>query len=303
MSSDDNPRPGRRTSNNRGIVAVVTGGNSGIGYETALALARRGVSVVIAVRSLERGQAAATHIASIVPQADVSVGALDLADLPSVAAFADDLKRRFDRLDLLINNAGVMTPPQRRETAGGHELQFGTNHLGHFALTGNLLPLLQGPHRARVVTLSSLMHWFGKIDFDDSSGRHYSPDRAYAQSKLANLLFARHLDGESRRQGWGLISVSAHPGIARTDLVANGPGATSAAGRINKVVVEPLLSQSAAAGALPILLAATGADVVGGDYYGPTRLFGMKGPPGRARSSRRSKDDAIAGRYGPYRSS
>jgi NAD(P)-dependent dehydrogenase (short-subunit alcohol dehydrogenase family) len=296
MSSDDNPRPGQRAADGRGSVAVVTGGNSGIGYETALALAGRGASVVIAARSVERGEAAAARIASIVPQADVSVGALDLSDLRSVAAFADDLKARFGRLDLLINNAGVMTPPQRRETVDGHELQFGTNHLGHFALTGHLLPLLQGPHGARVVTLSSLMHWFGKIDFDDLQGRRYSPDRAYAQSKLANLLFARQLDWESRRQGWGLISVAAHPGIARTDLVANGPGATSTAGRINKVVVEPLLSQSGAAGALPTLLAATSADVVGGDYYGPTRLLGMKGPPGQARSSRRAKDEATAGR-------
>lgn len=294
MSSDNLPRTSPRAADDWRIVAVVTG--AGIGYETALALAGRAASVVIAARSVERGEAAARRIASIVPQADLSVGALDLADLRSVTTFVDWLKQRFDRLDLLINNAGVMTPPERRETIDGHEQQFGTNHLGHFALTGRLLPLLQGPHRARVVTLSSLMHWFGEVDFNDLQGRRYSPDRAYAQSKLANLLFARKLEGESRRHGWGLISVAAHPGIARTDLVANGPGATSVAGRLNKMVVEALLSQSAAAGAMPTLLAATGTDVVGGQYYGPSRLFGIKGPPGLARSSKRARDEATAGR-------
>jgi NAD(P)-dependent dehydrogenase (short-subunit alcohol dehydrogenase family) len=295
--SNRNERPaGQRPSGLKGRVVVVTGGNSGIGFETVHALANAGAAVTIAVRNEERGRAAAEQIRATKPTGEVSVGVLDLASLESVASFADLLKGQIDRIDLLVNNAGIMTPQTRRETRDGFEVQFGTNHLGHYALTGRLLPLLRASANPRVVTVSSLMHWFGKIDFDDLQGERYSPDRAYSQSKLANLLFARQLQIESNRHEWGVTSVAAHPGIARTQLVANGPGTRSMAGRINALIFEPLLSHSAGGGASPILLAANDPDACLGSYYGPTRLLGMKGPPGRAGVSKRALDGDVARR-------
>ncbi|TDC56107.1 SDR family NAD(P)-dependent oxidoreductase [Actinomadura sp. KC345] len=253
--------------------AIVTGANSGIGYHTALQLARRGASVVLACRSAERGQAAFDRVRAAAPDADLVLGSLDLADLSSVRTFAE---RHGDAaLDILVNNAGVMAIPSRR-TADGFEMQFGTNHLGHFALTGLLLPALRSTPSARVVTVTSGFAWSGRLNFDDlQSERGYRKWSAYAQAKLANLLFAKELD----RRFPEPTSVAAHPGYAATNLQQTGPrmqGSTlleKAAGMGNAVV-----AQSAAAGALPSLYAATAPDVHGGACYGP-RLLQYRGAP------------------------
>ncbi|NKZ08539.1 oxidoreductase [Actinomadura latina] len=253
--------------------AIVTGANSGIGYHTALQLARHGASVVLACRSAERGQAAFDRMKAAAPGADLTLGSLDLADLSSVRTFA----ARFgdDPLGILVNNAGVMAIPHRT-TADGFEMQFGTNHLGHFALTGLLLPALRAGS-ARVVTVTSGFAWTGRLDFDDLQGeRRYRKWAAYSQAKLANLVFAKELD----RRVPELTSVAAHPGYAATNLQQAGPKMQGsslmerAAGIGNAV-----MAQSAAAGALPSLYAAT-ADVEGGACYGP-RLLQYRGAPAK----------------------
>ncbi|MFA1538922.1 oxidoreductase [Actinomadura monticuli] len=256
----------------KGRRAIVTGANSGIGYHTALQLARHGASVVLACRSAERGQAAFDRMKAAAPGADLALGSLDLADLVSVRAFA--ARHGDGPLDILVNNAGVMALP-RRATADGFEMQFGTNHLGHFALTGLLLPALRAAESARVVTVTSGFAWTGRLDFDDLQGeRRYRKWSAYGQAKLANLIFAKELD----RRVPELTSVAAHPGFAATNLQQAGPrmqGNTlmdKAAGLGNAV-----MAQSAAAGALPSLYAAT-ADVEGGACYGP-RLLQYRGAP------------------------
>ncbi|MEU8797568.1 oxidoreductase [Spirillospora sp. NPDC048819] len=253
--------------------AIVTGANSGIGYHTALQLARHGASVVLACRSAERGQASFDRIKAAAPGADLVLGSLDLADLASVREFA---ARYGDApVDVLVNNAGVMAIP-RRSTADGFEMQFGTNHLGHFALTGLLLPALRSAPSPRAVTLTSAFAWSGRLNFDDLQGeRRYRKWSAYAQAKLANLIFARELD----RRVPEVTSVAAHPGYAATNLQQTGPrmqGSTlaeKAAGLGNA-----LMAQSAAAGALPSLYAATATDVHGGACYGP-RLLQYRGAP------------------------
>ena len=254
--------------------AIVTGANSGIGYHTALQLARHGASVVLACRSAERGQAAFDRMRTAAPDADLALGSLDLADLASVRTFA--ARHGDGPLDVLVNNAGVMALP-RRSTADGFEMQFGTNHLGHFALTGLLLPALRAAASARVVTVTSGFAWPGRLNFDDLQGeRRYRKWSAYAQAKLANLIFTKELD----RRFPELTSVAAHPGFAATNLQQAGPrmqGSTlmeKAAGIGNAVV-----AQSAAAGALPSLYAAT-ADVEGGACYGP-RLLQYRGTPAK----------------------
>ncbi|TDB95224.1 oxidoreductase [Actinomadura sp. 7K534] len=257
----------------RGRRAIVTGANSGLGYHTALQLARHGASVVLACRSAERGQAAFDRIRVAAPDADLVLASLDLADLASVRAFA----ARYGEtpVDLLVNNAGVMAIPHRT-TADGFEMQFGTNHLGHFALTGLLLPALRSAPAPRVVTVTSAFAWSGRLDFDDlQSERRYRKWSAYAQSKLANLVFARELD----RRVSEVASLAAHPGYAATNLQQTGPrmqGSTlmeKAAGIGNAVI-----AQSAAAGALPSLYAATAPDVHGGACYGP-RILQYRGAP------------------------
>jgi NAD(P)-dependent dehydrogenase (short-subunit alcohol dehydrogenase family) len=280
-----------------GRLAVVTGANAGLGYETALALAGAGAEVIAAARNADRGRAAVERIKAAHPGARIGFEALDLASLASVAAFAERIAARHHRIDLLINNAGVMTPPRRETTADGFELQFGVNHLGHFALTARLLPLLRRGQGTRVVTVSSGAHHTGRIDFDDLQWvrRRYAPWPAYSQSKLANLLFTRELQRRSDAAGWGLFSAGAHPGYARTELIANGPGLTSAMSRFS-VFLQPLISQSAADGALPTLLAATSPQAERGGYYGPSRLFEMVGPPAKARVSKRARDEAVAAR-------
>ena len=279
-----------------GRYALVTG-TGGLGYETALALAGAGASVLVAGRNAAKGDEALDRIRRAHPAADIAFAPLDLASLASIAAFAERMAAGDRPIDLLVNNAGVMTPPDRRLTADGFELQFGTNHLGHFALTGRLLPLLRRGATPRVVTVSSGAHHVGRIDFDNLQWeRRYSPFIAYGASKLANLMFALELQRRSEVAGWGLMSLAAHPGYARTDLIANGPGLDSWMSKIGRTLIEPWASQSAAAGALPQLFAATSPDAVGGGYYGPSRLMELVGPPGPARVAQRARDRATAKR-------
>lgn len=269
-----------------GRIAVVTGANSGIGLETARVLARKGARVVLAVRDPGRGEAARADVARRDPSVDVTVRTLDLASLESVRAFADGFAAEHDRLDLLINNAGLMTPPFGR-TADGFEQQFGVNHLGHFALTGRLSSLLLRTGGARVVTVSSLMHRWGRLDFDNlNAEKHYSPTAAYGCSKLANLLFMRELQ---RRCPGSLLSTAAHPGVTRTHLQRHSSMA-------RRVVKLPFLAQAAPAGAWPVLYAATAADVAGGDYFGPSGPLEMTGPPAPAFMNRHARDDDAARR-------
>ncbi len=278
-----------------GRLAVVTG-TGGLGYETALVLAQHGARVILAGRNEGKGREAIRRIAALAPEASVRFELLDLADLASVAAFSNRLLAQDRPIDLLINNAGVMTPPNRRTTADGFELQFGTNYLGHFALTAHLLPLLKRGRAPRVVEVSSGAHRLGgAIHFDDLQWeRNYKPWAAYAQSKLAMLMFALELQRRSDAAGWGLLSNVAHPGYARTDLIANGPGDDALAAKINKLLVRPFLSQSAADGALPVLLAATSPEAKGGGYYGPTGLFELIGAPGPAVIGSHAKDLGVA---------
>ena len=268
----------------RGRLAVVTGANTGLGFETAQALAAHGASVVLAVRNLEKGKAAAARIAAAAPGASVTVQELDLASLDSIRAAAAELRAAYQRIDLLIANAGVMYPPRQR-TGDGFELQFGTNHLGHFALTGLLLERMLPVRGSRVVTVSSVGHRIlARINFDDLQWeRSYSRVRAYGQSKLANLMFTyelqRRLSGPATT-----IAVAAHPGFAATELMRNSPAAAA---------VTPLFSQNAAMGALPVLRAATDPGVLGGQYYGPRGFLGLRGYPTLTPSTRRSHDAAV----------
>ena len=268
----------------KGRLAVVTGANTGLGFETAQVLAARGASVVLAVRDVEKGKRAAARIADTAPGANVMVQPLDLTSLDSIRAAADELRARHPRIDLLINNAGVAFTP-KQATRDGFELQFGTNHLGPFALTGLLLDQMLPVPGSRVVTVSSLLHRvLARINFDDlQSERSYSMVSAYGQSKLANLMFTYEL--QRRLSGVGpTIAVAAHPGVADTELTRNSSEITASFNR--------LISQKPAMGALPILRAATDPGVLGGQYYGPGGLFGARGYPKLAESSRQSHDAA-----------
>jgi NAD(P)-dependent dehydrogenase (short-subunit alcohol dehydrogenase family) len=290
MAANDSARTARTALEGR--VALVTGGSSGIGFHTALELARAGAEVVIAARDKRRGVAAAERIRTSVPGAAVEMRGLDLADLASVEAFAATWQ---GPLDLLVNNAGVMAPPYRL-SRDGFELQIATNHLGPFALTGRLLPALLTRPGGRVVTVSSLFHRSGRIDFDDlQSERSYARWAAYAQTKLANLLFAFELD--RRLAGLAAISVAAHPGIASTNLQVAGP--LMDGGRLSAAVVRlgtHVVAQSAAHGAWPTLHAATAADVRGGDFFGPRALGGSRGRPVRTKAARSAYDEVAARR-------
>lgn len=278
----------------RGRTAIVTG-TGGIGYQVALALARAGAAVTLAGRDAVKGDAAVRSIRERIAGAEVAFGKVDLANLRSVEAFARDFTGTHHLLDVLVNNAGVMTPPQREVTADGFERQFGTNHLGHFALTGHLLPLLRRTAGARVVGLSSIAARQGTIDFDDlQSARRYRPMVAYSQSKLACLLFALELQRRSEAAGWGIRSIAAHPGIARTDLLVNGAGPWSAAGLVRRAAW--FLFQPAEQGALSALFAATSPSAQGGAYYGPDRLAEMRGHPTAAAIPAQAQDRAVAER-------
>jgi NAD(P)-dependent dehydrogenase (short-subunit alcohol dehydrogenase family) len=273
-----------------GRLAVVTG-TGGLGYETALALAAAGATVVLAGRNARKGEESVGKIRALHPEAVISFEQLDLANLADVSEFGRRFSTTHASLDLLINNAGVMTPLTRQTTSDGFEVQFGTNHLGHFALTAHLLPLLKRATRPRVVNVSSLMHRFGKMHFDDLQWeKDYAPSAAYGQSKLANLLFTFELQRRSDAAGWGLIVNAAHPGYARTELIANGPGRDSFRARLGILLLEPWASQTAADGALPTLFAATAPEATGGRYYGPANIFELKGPPQPAKVSRDAQD-------------
>jgi NAD(P)-dependent dehydrogenase (short-subunit alcohol dehydrogenase family) len=276
----------------QGKLAVVTGANSGLGYETALALAGAGAEVIVAARSVDKGHQAVARIRAQLPSANVRFDALDLASLPSVAAFSRRLVAAEKPLDLLINNAGVMALAKRQLTADGFEMQFGTNYLGHYALTAQLLPLLRRAPAPRVVSLSSIAHRGGRIDFDDLQGeRRYKPWKAYQQSKLAMLMLALELQRRSDADGWGLMSNAAHPGFARTQLMANGPGDNRLAS-----LVMPLVSHSAAAGALPTLYAATSPDAKPSGYYGPNGILELKGAVAPSKIMPQALDLAVASR-------
>jgi NAD(P)-dependent dehydrogenase (short-subunit alcohol dehydrogenase family) len=274
-----------------GKTAIVTGGNSGIGWYTAAELAKHGADVTLACRNLDLGQQAADRIRAIAPGAEVAVRHLDLASLASVEAFAADWNWH---LDLLINNAGLMTPRRWRPTEDGFELQFGTNHLGHYALTGRLLSSLLAAESPRVVTVSSLAHNGGKADvLDGNPAERYRPKAAYSNSKLANVLFARELQRRASEHGATLSSTAAHPGVAATNLVSSTQGAGNS--RIIRALAPPVMKvlfQSSAAGANPTLYAATAA--APGSYTGPQRLRQTRGPVGPATLSRLAQDTALA---------
>jgi len=283
-----------------GRTALITGANIGLGFETAAGLAQAGAQVILGTRDTARGEAAAAHIRQRHPSAQVSVERLDLASLAAVADCAGRLTARLERLDILINNAGVMALPRRQVTANGFEMQFGVNHLGHFALTLRLLTLLRAAPAARVVHLSSLAHRRGRIDFDDPhSLRRYAPWAAYQQSKLAVLLFAMELHRrvEGSTPGRGLRSIPVHPGIAASNLFAAGPGS----GRLGLLMplldlAFPLFGQTAAAGAQPTLFAAAAPEAQSGCYYGPTGWGERRGPPGPAWIAPQGRDLATAAR-------
>jgi NAD(P)-dependent dehydrogenase (short-subunit alcohol dehydrogenase family) len=251
--------------------------------------------VIIAGRDAAKGAGAVRRINEAVPGANVQFHQVDLASLQSIADFGDRMRRERSSLDLLINNAAVMTPPQRMETSDGFELQFGTNYLGHFALTAELLPLLTAGSRPRVVTVSSLAARSGTIDFTDlQSTRSYKPMQVYGQSKLANLMFAFELQRRSDRESWAIGSIAAHPGISRTDLIHNGAGRLSVAGVARSFLW--FLFQPAAQGALPTLFAATSRNAREGGYYGPDRLSEMRGFPSTAKPPQQALDAAAAAR-------
>jgi NAD(P)-dependent dehydrogenase (short-subunit alcohol dehydrogenase family) len=280
-----------------GKVVIVTGGNSGIGYEAALALAGKNAQVILAVRSVDKGEEAAQLIRQRYPQAQVIVMALDLSDLKSVRAFAENFLKQYQRLDVLINNAGVMALPKRK-TADGFEMQFGTNHLGHFALTGLLLPVLKATPNGRIVTVSRGVHVSGDIHFDDLQWeKTYDRWGAYAQSKLANLLFAYELQRQLAATGSSLISVGCHPGYAATNLQAAGPQMDGSAVRLWMMnIANAIFAQGQDMGALPTLFAAVAPEVNGCDYIGPTSLGGMRGYPDKVKSNNKSYDEVLAKR-------
>ncbi|GAB7143089.1 SDR family oxidoreductase [Mycobacterium riyadhense] len=267
-----------------GKLAIVTGANSGLGFGLARRLSAAGADVVMAIRNRAKGEAAIEEIRSAVPDAKLTIKALDLSSLASVAALGEQLNAEGRPIDILINNAGVMTPPERDTTSDGFELQFGSNHLGHFALTAHVLPLLRGAKGARVVSLSSLAARRGRIHFDDLQfEKSYAAMPAYGQSKLAVLMFARELDRHSRKAGWGIVSNAAHPGLTKTNLQISGPSH----GRQKPALMErlykaswryaPFLWQEIDEGILPALYAAATPQAEGGAFYGPRGFYEAAG--------------------------
>jgi NAD(P)-dependent dehydrogenase (short-subunit alcohol dehydrogenase family) len=277
---------------NEGL-AVITGSTEGIGFEDALALSSAGWNVIMMGRNAEKGSESIAKIHKINPKAKVSFEKVDLANLSSIKSFALKMNSKGMAIDLLINNAGVMTPPKRLETKDGFELQFGTNHIGHFALTAQLLPLLRKSTDARVVTVSSIANRTGVINFEDlQSKSSYVPGKAYSQAKLANLMFAIELQRQSDKHGWGIISMAAHPGVSRTNLLITGAGRWSTAGMMRTLV--PFLFQPQAQGALPTLYAATSPEAKGGLYYGPNKMSETRGFPTLAKIPVQAEDIEVS---------
>jgi NAD(P)-dependent dehydrogenase (short-subunit alcohol dehydrogenase family) len=278
------------TPDQRGRVAVITGANSGIGFEAAAVLAGKGAHVVLAVRDVAKGEQAAARIRDRYPGTDLTLQELDLASLDSVRAAARDLKAAYPQISLLVNNAGVSATP-KASTKDGFELQFGTNHLGHFLLTGLLLDHLLPVADSRIVTVSSLGHRVrSAIDFDDlQSERRYDPFAAYGRSKLANLLFTYELQRRLTANHEATIAVAAHPGSSRTELLRSSPAWL----RISSALLGPLIFQSPRMGALPTLRAATDPSVRGGQYYGPGGFAEQRGYPKCVQSSAQSHDKEL----------
>jgi NAD(P)-dependent dehydrogenase (short-subunit alcohol dehydrogenase family) len=267
-----------------GKLAVVTGSNSGLGLGLATRLADAGADVVMPIRNHTKGEAAVEQIRATVPDAKLTIKTLDLSSLASVAALGDELNAEGRPIDILINNAGVMTPPERDTTSDGFELQFGANHLGHFALTGHVLPLLRAAEASRVVSLSSMAARSGRMHFDDLQFENsYAPMRAYGQSKLSNLIFARELARRSREGGWGVTSTAGHPGLTKTNLQISGPSH----GRAKPSTMErfykfswrfmPFMWQEVDEGILPALYAATSPQAQNGAFYGPRGFMELAG--------------------------
>ncbi len=284
-----------------GRVAVVTGANSGLGFGIATRLAAAGAEVILAVRNPAKGRVAIEALVAEVPEARLSVEQLDVSSLEWVQAFADRMASVGRPIDLLVNNAGVMATPKRNLTVDGFELQLATNHLGHFALTGRLLPLLLQSGSARVVALGSQLAHLGRIDFDDlQSESSYDPWQAYAQSKLANLMFSRRLDRISRRNEWSLLSLAAHPGATHTNLQSSGPtlGKGHSGAPIGLRLAEkiPGVWQAVSQGVLPAVYAATSPLAAGGGYYGPGGFGEFRGLPDSARFPRRALNDEACAR-------
>ncbi|BBZ20519.1 SDR family NAD(P)-dependent oxidoreductase [Mycolicibacterium gadium] len=271
-----------------GRVAIVTGANSGLGYDTAALLAGKGAHVVMAVRNLDKGNEALQRIQGTHPNAQVTLQELDLSSLDNTRKAAEEMRSAYPRIDLLINNAGVMYVPSREATSDGFEMQFGTNHLGHFALTGLLLDNLIGVDGSRVVTVSSVGHRImAKIRFDDLNWeRSYNRVKAYGQSKLANLMFTYELQRRLAAKGAPTVALAAHPGFSDTELMRHLPGFIPDS--LWKVVAQP-----AEMGALPTLRAATDPGAQGGQYYGPDGIGEAKGNPKVVASSAQSHDEAI----------
>jgi NAD(P)-dependent dehydrogenase (short-subunit alcohol dehydrogenase family) len=285
----------REIQSQQGRLVMITGANSGIGYQAARYLARAGAAVILACRNAEKGEAARARIAAETPAANVQVRILDVADLDSVRRFAAEFLSEGRPLDLLINNAGVMALPERRTTPQGFEMQFGTNHLGHFALTGLLLTALLGQAGSRVVTVASIAHKGGKLNFDDlNAERSYDPRGAYQQSKLANVVFGLEFDRRLRARSAKTTSVIAHPGVAVTNIVSNGMGAGLKARVVNTLI--PLVAQSDDRGSWPLLYAATSPAAHGGGYYGPDGIAEIKGTPVEVKPRPHAMDPAAGQR-------
>jgi NAD(P)-dependent dehydrogenase (short-subunit alcohol dehydrogenase family) len=267
-----------------GKLAVVTGANSGLGLGLATRLSAAGADVIMAIRNRAKGEAAVEQIRATVPHAKLTIKSLDLSSLASVKALGEELTAEGRPIDILINNAGVMQPPNRETTADGFELQFGSNHLGHFALTGHLLPLLRAASRPRVTSLSSIAARTGGINFDDLQWeKSYNPTKAYSQSKSANLMFAIEFDRRSRQGGWGVVSNAAHPGLCKTNLQLSGPSQ----GKNSPTLLErfyrvsrqltPFMWQEIDEGILPALYAATSPEAKGEAFYGPHGFLELAG--------------------------
>lgn len=281
----------------RGKLAFVTGSNSGVGFHAALELARAGASVVLACRNRSKAEGARGRILSAVADAQVETADLDLGSLASVRAAAQHFVATGRKLDLLINNAGVMALPQRRVTPDGFELQLGTNHFGHFALTGLLLPALLAAPAARIVTVSSIAHRGATMDFANLNWeRGYKPWPAYRRTKLANLLFAFELQRRLERANASAVSIAVHPGVSNTNLFSAGPG--QGGGLLAKIIpfFIALTAQSEAQGALPTLYGATSPDARAGHFYGPDGWRQMRGYPAEVRAEAQAYDESLAAR-------
>jgi NAD(P)-dependent dehydrogenase (short-subunit alcohol dehydrogenase family) len=281
-----------------GKIIVITGANSGLGFEASKELARKNATVIMTARNLEKGEAAANEIKDEIPTTNLEVMKLDLSSLKSVQEFVDQFKGKHDKLHVLINNAGIMQPP-KMETEDGFELQIGVNHFGHFALTGLLFDLLKATSGSRVINQSSMAAQYGKMNFDDiNSNEKYSRNGAYGQSKLANLLFTYELDRKLKEHRLhDILSTAVHPGYTATNLQHSGPtvGGKSIWSRYY-TITNKLMAQNVRKGVLPMLYAATASDVGSGDYFGPRGLAQSRGYPKRVKSPKASYNEADAKR-------